>query len=237
MERSMGDRFFEARMNYQEGGITIKQVSDITGVQASLISSLENDDDRNVGYRHLEKLADFYGVTVDYLIGREECKTHDKQFVQDYTGLSAGAIDVIIGLTNEAKYGNILKDASKDQKNLNEADKEKFVSDIVNLPSTETAMLNALIESKHFPELLSILNGCFTNWFFGSALDSLLSYLKDNAKPEYNMNVNRLIQLSQERANYESEESNIMAMQNVARKIALEFMEKGSPKKEGGNGI
>lgn len=209
--------------------------------EKTILATLKNYENPNKdiipSLEIVDRMCDILGCDVDYLLGRIDYKTHDKQFVQDYTGLSAGAIDVIIGLTNEAKYGNILKDASKDQKNLNEADKEKFVSDIINLPSTETAMLNALIESKYFPELLSVLNGCFTNWFFGSALDSLLYYLKDNAKPEYNMNVNRLIQLSQERANYESEESNIMAMQNVARKIALEFMEKGSSKKEGGNGI
>lgn len=35
----------------------------------------------------LDVLCDFFGCDMDYLFGRISCKTHDTQFICDYTGL------------------------------------------------------------------------------------------------------------------------------------------------------
>ncbi len=41
----------------------------------------------------IEKLCLFFKCDMDYLFGNINCKTHDKQFIHDYTGLSERAID------------------------------------------------------------------------------------------------------------------------------------------------
>lgn len=43
----------------------------------------------------LERLCDFYGCEMDYLFGRLICKTHDMQFIHDYTGLDESTIEVL----------------------------------------------------------------------------------------------------------------------------------------------
>lgn len=43
----------------------------------------------------LERLCDFYECDMDYLFGRLTCKTHDVQFIHDYTGLDESTIEVL----------------------------------------------------------------------------------------------------------------------------------------------
>lgn len=43
----------------------------------------------------LLKLCDFYHCDLDYLVGRIDEKTHDLQFICDYTGLSAESINLL----------------------------------------------------------------------------------------------------------------------------------------------
>ena len=40
-------------------------------------------------------LSEFYNCDLDYLVGRIECRTHDLQFIQDYTGLSEKSIKML----------------------------------------------------------------------------------------------------------------------------------------------
>lgn len=42
---------------------------------------------------NLLKLSDLFGCDLDYFIGNIDEKTHDKQFIRDYTGLNDSAID------------------------------------------------------------------------------------------------------------------------------------------------
>lgn len=46
----------------------------------------------------LERLCDFYECDMDYLFGRLTCKTHDVQFIHDYTGLDESTIEVLRSL-------------------------------------------------------------------------------------------------------------------------------------------
>jgi len=55
----------------KQAGMTMRQVAELLGVSDSAISLYESGK-RSPGYESLRLLADHFGVTVDYLIGREE---------------------------------------------------------------------------------------------------------------------------------------------------------------------
>ena len=67
---SRGERFVEARTKYNKHGKqTTQEVAKATGVSASVINALENDDScRSVGYEKVVLLAKHYGVTIDWLL-------------------------------------------------------------------------------------------------------------------------------------------------------------------------
>lgn len=69
-----GERFKDARTVYnQHGNQTMSTVQSSTGVSASLIADLENDDkDRKANYIDVATLAKHYGVTTDWLCGLSE---------------------------------------------------------------------------------------------------------------------------------------------------------------------
>ena len=54
-------------------GLTLEQVAEALGLRNQYISNYELGK-RRPDYDTLAKLADFYGVTVDYLLGREQKK-------------------------------------------------------------------------------------------------------------------------------------------------------------------
>lgn len=56
----------------------------------------------------LEALCDFYQCDMDYLFGRIDCKTHDTQFISDYTGLSEEAIDKLKELRKNGQLISVL---------------------------------------------------------------------------------------------------------------------------------
>lgn len=59
----------------QERHLSRREVAEETGITQSAYTKYElpeeNKDHYNPGYDNLVKLADFYGVTTDYLLGRE----------------------------------------------------------------------------------------------------------------------------------------------------------------------
>lgn len=91
-----GERFKDARTTHnQHGKQTMKAVETATGVSASLIKDLEDDNStRSVGYDKVAVLAKHYGVCSDWLLGlypyprREVCAV-------DELGLSPDTIDKI----------------------------------------------------------------------------------------------------------------------------------------------
>ena len=68
-ELTRAERFKDARLVYnQHGSQTMNAVQNATGVSASLIADLENEDkDRKANYLDVATLAKHYGVTVDWL--------------------------------------------------------------------------------------------------------------------------------------------------------------------------
>lgn len=95
---TMYERFEEAR---KDKGLSIQDVTDATNVHKSMISALENEPKngkaRDVGYSNIVKLAQFYGVSIDWLLGLSEVRSPDviKQNECKYTGLSEAAVDAI----------------------------------------------------------------------------------------------------------------------------------------------
>lgn len=62
----------------KEKSLTMKQLGVAIGVAESTISLYENGK-RQPDNETLSKLADFFGVSVDYLLGREDSLSLDKQ--------------------------------------------------------------------------------------------------------------------------------------------------------------
>lgn len=58
----------------KENGISLKKLGEIVGVAESTMSLYENEK-RQPDYDTLNKLADYFNVTTDYLLGREEKTT------------------------------------------------------------------------------------------------------------------------------------------------------------------
>ena len=91
-----GERFKDARnVHNKNGKQTMNAVEQATGVYASLISALENDNsDRSVGYDKVAILAKHYGVSADWLL----CLTEDpapKPCAADELGLCQKSIDIL----------------------------------------------------------------------------------------------------------------------------------------------
>ena len=60
----------------KERGLTVKEVVDGTGIPMRTYQNYEYME-REIGAGALQKLADFYGVTTDYLLGRETMSEKD----------------------------------------------------------------------------------------------------------------------------------------------------------------
>lgn len=93
-----GERFKDARVVYnQHGRQTMAQVHKATGVSASLIQELEDDSNRDFGYIKIAKLADHYGVSIDWLLGLSPTRAIDPgvQGICKYTGLSEASVDYL----------------------------------------------------------------------------------------------------------------------------------------------
>lgn len=84
---------FANRIKYlrQSRELNQVQLADKLGVAKQSISNWENDNIMP-SVEMLEKIADFFGVSTDYLLGREGKKTVDGQTI-DVTGLKPHQIE------------------------------------------------------------------------------------------------------------------------------------------------
>ena len=57
-----------------ERGLTLEQLAEQTQLSKSALGSYEADDFKDISHYALVKLAKFYGVTADYLLGLTETK-------------------------------------------------------------------------------------------------------------------------------------------------------------------
>ncbi|MGQ2227106.1 helix-turn-helix domain-containing protein [Fructobacillus fructosus] len=65
-----GNRLKQLR---KERGLTINQLHEITGISAPMIYKIEHDE-KKIGLHTLIKLADYFDMSLDDLVGRERRK-------------------------------------------------------------------------------------------------------------------------------------------------------------------
>ena len=66
-----------------ECGLTLEQFAEQTHLSKSALGSYEADDFKDISHYALIKLAKFYGVTADYLLGLTETKNHPNADLAD----------------------------------------------------------------------------------------------------------------------------------------------------------
>ena len=77
-----------------ERRLTPKELAKQTGLSSSVLGSYEADDTKDISHYALTKLAKFYGVTADYLLGLSEMRNHPNADLADLR-LSDGMIEVL----------------------------------------------------------------------------------------------------------------------------------------------
>ena len=91
MELSIQERLKDLRV---ERGLTLEQLAEQTHLSKSALGSYEEDEFKDISHYALTKLAKFYGVTADYLLGLSEMKNHPNADLADLR-LSDEMIDLL----------------------------------------------------------------------------------------------------------------------------------------------
>ena len=91
MELSIQERLKDLRV---ERGLTLEQLAEQTHLSKSALGSYEGDNLKDISHYALIKLAKFYGVTADYLLGLSETKNHPNADLADLR-LSDDMIDLL----------------------------------------------------------------------------------------------------------------------------------------------
>jgi len=66
-----------------ERNLILDELAEQTGISRSALSNYENKEDKDISHTALIKLAKFYGVTTDYLLGLTETKNHSDADLSD----------------------------------------------------------------------------------------------------------------------------------------------------------
>ena len=66
---SIQERLWELR---KDKGLNLEELSELTGISKSALGRYEKEDYKEINHGNLITLADFYGVSVDYLLCRTE---------------------------------------------------------------------------------------------------------------------------------------------------------------------
>ena len=80
MELSIQERLKDLRV---ERGLTLEQLADQTHLSKSALGSYEAEDFKDISHYALIKLAKFYGVTADYLLGLSQTRNHPNADLAD----------------------------------------------------------------------------------------------------------------------------------------------------------
>ena len=67
---SIQERLWELR---KDKGLNLEELSKLTGISKSALGSYEKEDYKEINHGNLITLADFYGVSVDYLLINRIC--------------------------------------------------------------------------------------------------------------------------------------------------------------------
>lgn len=90
-------------------GLNQSELGNIIGVSKASISGYEHAT-RNPSYKNLDKLADFFGVTSDYLLGREELMVYENSKT---TGLNKDDANIINSIKDYPSLYDNIKDNPK----------------------------------------------------------------------------------------------------------------------------
>ena len=111
IELTMGERIKDLIC---AAGKTQKQVANESDIKEATLSEICNDVNKEFGYTNFIKLAKYFGVSIDYLLGLTDVKTPDidTQAICKKTGLSEKAVErlshrLIIRMTNINKCCDI----------------------------------------------------------------------------------------------------------------------------------
>lgn len=90
------------RLRALRGGLTQAETAKALGLGLSAYTMYESDN-REPKFETLLAIADHYGVSTDYLLGRTECRSPDVeiQAVVEKTGLTNETIDILMELKRE----------------------------------------------------------------------------------------------------------------------------------------
>ena len=91
MALSIQERLKDLRV---ERGLTLEQLAEETHLSKSALGSYEAEDFKDISHYAIIKLAKFYGVTADYLLGLSETKNHPNTDLADLH-LSDGMIELL----------------------------------------------------------------------------------------------------------------------------------------------
>ncbi|MCI8548850.1 MAG: helix-turn-helix transcriptional regulator, partial [Bacilli bacterium] len=78
----------------KERGLTLEQLAEQTGLSKSALNNYETDATKDISHYAIIKLAKFYGVTSDYLLGLSEIKHHPDAELNDLH-LSDGMVKLL----------------------------------------------------------------------------------------------------------------------------------------------
>lgn len=73
---TIGERLKDLRV---ERKLTLEELADAVGISKSALGKYESDNGKDISPYSIVRLADFYGVSADYLMGRTETKITQTQ--------------------------------------------------------------------------------------------------------------------------------------------------------------
>ena len=87
---TIGERLKDLRV---ERKLTLEQLAAEVGISKSALGKYESDNGKDISPYSISMLADYYGVSSDYLMGRTETKNHPNTALHE-PHLSDASIDV-----------------------------------------------------------------------------------------------------------------------------------------------
>ena len=88
---TIGERLKDLRV---ERKLTLEQLSNEVGISKSALGKYESDNGKDISPYSILVLADYYGVSCDYLMGRTETKNHPSTALHELH-LSDASIDIL----------------------------------------------------------------------------------------------------------------------------------------------
>lgn len=85
-----------------EKGLSLQELSEQTGISRASLGNYETDDYKEISHKTIITLADFYGVTSDYLLGLTEKK--EQHLFDNLAGMQFRNINKMIEQTEVRHY-------------------------------------------------------------------------------------------------------------------------------------